>query len=93
MTHNSGQISLNGQDTGISKALNEITGGLTISPFLIGSGFVSGYNTLEFNIMNFSSALGGNPTGLLVASLTAAEDGSLTLPIPPAPTVVPEPST
>jgi hypothetical protein len=92
-TDNSGQISLNGQDTGISKALNEITGGLTIDPFLIGSGFVSGYNTLEFNIMNFNPALGGNPTGLLVAGLTAADDGSLTVPIPPDPTVVPEPST
>jgi hypothetical protein len=74
-TDNNASILLNGVDTGIAKG---IIGFTSLSSFSIGSGFISGINTLEFKVTNISGG-GLNPTGLLVTSLT----GSV-----PAPAVV-----
>jgi len=63
-----------------------------LDPFLL-QGFVLGENSIEFRVQNIDQTQypDGNPSGLLVAGLTAVDDGSLELPTPPG--VVPEPST
>jgi len=73
---NGAKIFLNGVDTGIVGPGS--FGGLL--PLTIGSGFTAGSNTLDFIVTNdpFTS---NNPTGLLVANLTAT--GSL-VPVPAA---------
>lgn len=87
-TDNSGQIWLNGQNTGFT---TEDWGFARLSPFVLQGAFSDGVNLLEFRVLN--SATSPNPSGLLVANLAAAVDGSLTLPTIPPDTVVPEPST
>jgi hypothetical protein len=58
---NSGEIWLNGVDTGIGKTgLSSFS-----SVFNITSGFVSGLNTIQFEVTN-TSATGADPTGLIV---------------------------
>lgn len=85
-TDNSGQIWVNGQDTGF----NTIDWGFSqLSSFLLQDVFTPGINTLEFRVLNSGGS--PNPSGLLVADLQAADDGTLTLPNPASP--VPEPST
>ena len=66
-TDNNASIFLNGLDTGITKGN---TGFTSLSSFSIGSGFLSGINTLEFKVNNISGG-GLNPTGLLVTSRQA----------------------
>ena len=82
------RISVNGLYTGFS------TANLALSSFLLQGCFTSGINVLEFQVVNnsYPQYPSGNPSGLLVAGLAAADDGSLTLPSPPA-SPVPEPST
>jgi len=87
-TDNSGQIWVNGQNTGFT---TEDWGFTRLSPFVLQGMFRDGLNVLEFRVLN--SANSPNPSGLLVANLAAAIDGSLTLPTVPPDTVVPEPST
>ena len=80
-TDNSAELWFNGSYTGF----NKFEWGFTrLDPFLISGGFVDGVNTIEFRVLNFSYPQypSGNPTGLLVAGLTAVDDGSLTLPRP-----------
>lgn len=65
MTDNSGQLFLNGNDTGFSTGIESYK---QLSDFDLQSGFVSGVNTLEFRVNNENA--GSNPTGLCVANLT-----------------------
>ena len=78
-TDNDALLYLNGNATGYSKNL---FGFQTLDPFQLNSGFVSGINTLEFQVNNQ-----GGPTGLLVANLRASADL-----LPPNGTI-PEPTT
>ena len=73
MTDNTGEMFLNGAFTGFTTGPESYK---QLSPFTLGSGFVSGINTLEFRVLN--EFVGPNPTGLCVAGLSA--------------TLVPEPS-
>ena len=57
------EIYLNGVSTG-----NTASGYSSLTPFVLGSGFVSGTNTLVFFVNNVASA-GANPTGLRVQDL------------------------
>jgi hypothetical protein len=63
-TDNNAEIWLNGQDTGINKAL---WGFVALDPFSIESGFIPGINILEFRVENDDA---GGPSGLLVADIT-----------------------
>ena len=62
-TDNGGLIKLNGNSTGQTTGI-EGFGGFT--PFSISTGFVSGVNTLEFVVNNFTPGPIYNPTGLRV---------------------------
>jgi len=78
---NSGEIWLNGVDTGIAKGdtITDTHEYTSIEDFTISSGFRSGANTLEFRVYNFGGAT-GNPTSLLVSNL----GGAVTVPAPGA---------
>jgi hypothetical protein len=67
---NSGQIWLNGNDTGITKGdtITDTREYKTLDNFEIASGFQPGVNTLDFLVYNFNGAT-GNPTSLLVSNL------------------------
>lgn len=65
-TDNSGQIWLNGSDTGITKGDR---GFESLDNFTITGGFIEGENTLEFRVINGIQET-GNPTGLLVTNLS-----------------------
>ena len=76
---NNSTILLNGVSTGYTKG----TGGYgTLESFNLTSGFISGLNTLTFNVTNDTGAT-GNPTGLQVNIIRTDADLS----------PVPEPST
>lgn len=79
-TDNTGQIWVNGVYTGYNK---DLWGFQQLDSFLL-EGFQTGNNTIEFRVWNQSG-----PSGLLVAGLTANDDGTW---IPPEP-ALPEPST
>lgn len=78
---NSGQIWLNGNDTGIAKGdtITDTHEYKTLNSFEIASGFRAGDNTLDFRVYNFGGA-SGNPTSLLVSNLC----GTATVPAPGA---------
>jgi hypothetical protein len=67
-TDNSGEIWLNGNNTGIVKAGDY--GFQNLDAFSLSQYLQSGQNTLEFRVMN-AGGTSGNPTGLLVTDLTA----------------------
>lgn len=73
------QILLNGVDTGFSNIGPQF---FSLTPFSIGSGFISGANTLTFRVTN-ATGLGLNPSGLLVSNFTGTYS--------PNPTVQPVP--
>ncbi|NLK41792.1 MAG: hypothetical protein GX298_07035, partial [Planctomycetes bacterium] len=66
-TDNSGEIWLNGTETGVTR-LGE-RGFEDLSDFTLLEGFASGENTLEFKVYNYPGT-SGNPTGLLVTDLS-----------------------
>lgn len=74
MTDNSASLYLNGNDTGFTK---NAFGYKNLDYFTLTSGFLPGLNSLEFRVWN--EDVGPNPTGLVVAGLTAV--------------LIPEPST
>ena len=66
---NSTQLYLNGADTGFNTDLNEFS---TLASFDVTSGFVVGVNNLDFVVNNAEGGFnGGNPSGLLVADMSA----------------------
>jgi hypothetical protein len=75
---NNGVIFLNGTSTG---ATTPTLGFSSFTPFTISSGFVSGVNTLEFQVTNLADvATFGGPTGLQVELSGTASP----VPIPPS---------
>ena len=62
-TDNTTVLILNGINTGLQ--FNNV---LTLSPFEVSDGFISGINELQFVVTN-NPGSGSNPTGLLVANL------------------------
>jgi len=77
-TDNSGQIWLNGTDTGIAR-IGEY-GYKDLVAFELPKALLqSGVNTLEFKVVNFSGGTTGNPTGLLVTDM-----GAVVVPAPGA---------
>src|SRR5262249_32130872 len=70
-TDNTGQIFLNGKDTGLVNTLEFVA----FTPFTLDKGFIPGINTLDFLVDNQSSFF-TNPTGLRVEiSGTASSTG------------------
>lgn len=74
MADNTAELFLNGNYTGFSK---DGYGYKYLDEFTLNAGFLPGLNSLEFRVLN--EDIGPNPTGLVVAGLTA--------------TLVPEPSS
>lgn len=70
---NSGEIWLNDGYTNIAKGntSSDSREYRTLDDFTIGSGFQTGWNTLEFRVFNIAGS-GGNPTSLLVSDLGAS---------------------
>lgn len=70
-TDNSGVIYLNGTSTGFTSSSFD-----SFSPFTIDSGFVSGLNTLDFDVTNGPTGGPANPTGLRVEFTEAVPEPS-----------------
>lgn len=71
-------IFLNGVDIGYS---NDPSQFLSLHSFSISSGFVSGLNTLTFDVTNAPGS-GLNPSGLLVSGLTGTVEAASVVPLP-----------
>jgi hypothetical protein len=78
---NDGYIFLNGVSTGISLTGAAGANFQLLHPFTIGSGFVAGLNTLDFEVLDY-----GGVTGLRVDGLTGTADVATA-------TTAPEPAT
>ena len=75
-TDNSGEIWLNDQNTGITRAFGSVGdyGFQSLEPFEITSGFVAGVNTLQFRVQNgdqyLPHGIPAGPMGLPVTDMT-----------------------
>lgn len=78
-TDNTGEIWLNGSDTGIARTIEMSY--QTLEDFLITDGFVPGTNTLVYKTQNMAGgANGANPNGLLVANLLLTQTSNVPAP-------------